>query len=184
MISRARAGSVSAQQHVARAKVREPGVLLFGQFGDRDRGEYLFGLLALAEPRQRVRPGEKRFRSGGGAGRRVGQPIREGKICQADRALGSPQEQVRIGLEVGVKTQRGAPHHHPQFVTVVAGGEFCGDESTQPAQPRGRRAFPTHLAVQRVRHPDVDAGAGVLESDQATGVGLFHRVWIRDPPQC
>ena len=148
---------------------------------DRNVGEHLFGFLASAEPRQRMRAYELGFRSGAGAHRRFGEPVGKGQICQPDGALGGSDEQVGIGREVGVEAQCGAADHDSDVVAVAAGGQFGGDQSAQPPQPGGRRALPAHLAVERMRHPDFDAAVDVVEGDQATGVGFLDGVGIGDP---
>ena len=127
-----------------------------------------------------MRAQEVGFRSGAGAHCRFRESIGEGQIRQPDSAVGGSDEQVGIGCEVGVEAQCGAADHDSDVVAVVGGGQFGGDQSAQPPQPGGCGAFPAHLAVERVRHTDFDAGVEVVEGDQATGVGFLDGVWIGD----
>ena len=115
------------------------------------------------------------LRSAAGADGRIGQTIGERKIRKPNSALGGADEQIGIRLEVGVQTQRGAPHHDSHVVAVIGCGEFSGDESPQPPQPGGCRALPAHLAVERMRHPHLHAAVDAVERDQATRVGLLDR---------
>ena len=158
MSSFARAGSASAQSMLlARRYVNlawSPSV----NWVSGNLGEHRFGFLASAEPRQCMRAQELGFRSGAGAHCRFREPVGEGQIREPDSAVGGFDEQVGIGREVGVEAQCGAADHDSDVVAVVGSGQFGGDQSAQPPQPRGCRAFPAHLAVERVRHTDFDAG--------------------------
>ena len=120
------------------------------------------------------------FRSGSGAHGRFRESIGEGQIRQPDSAVGGLDEQVGIGREVGVEAQCGAAHDDSDVVAVIRCGQFGGDQSAQPPQPGGCRAFPAHLAVERMRHPHFDAAAGVVEGDQATGFGFLDGGGIGD----
>ena len=97
------------------------------------------------------------FWSGAGAHGRFREPVGEGQIREPDSAVGGFDEQVDIGREVGVDAQCGAADDDLDVVAVVASGQFGGDQSAEPTQPGGCRAFPAHLAVERVRHTDFDA---------------------------
>ena len=127
-----------------------------------------------------MRADEVGFRSGAGVHCRLRKSIGEGQIGEPDSAVCGFEEQVGIGCEVGVEAQCGAADHDSDVVAVIGGGQFGGDQSAQPPQPGGRRAFPADLAVERVRHTHFDAGVEVVEGDQATGVGFLDGVWIGD----
>ena len=127
-----------------------------------------------------MRADELGFRSGAGAHCRFRESIGEGQIGEPNSAVCGFEEQVGIGCEVGIEAQCGAADHDPDVVAVIRSAQFGGDQSAQPPQPGGRRAFPADLAVERVRHTHFDAAVEVVEGDQATGVGFLDGVWIGD----
>ena len=96
-------------------------------------GQHRVGLFATAQPRKCVRTNKIRLRSRSGADCRFCKSIGQGQIRQPDGAVGCPDEQVGVGCEVGVETQRGAAHHDLDVVAVIGCGEFGGDQSAQPS---------------------------------------------------
>ena len=73
------------------------------------------------------------FRSGSGLDCRFRQSIRQGQVRQPDCAVRCPDEQIGVGCEVGVETQRRAAHDDSDVVAVTGCGEFGGDQSAQPS---------------------------------------------------
>ncbi len=145
---------------------REPGMVGAGEAGRRNLGEHCVGLLATAEPRQIAAANDVRLGSAACTYRRFRQSIGERQIGQPHRAVGGPDEQVRVRFEIRVQTQRRAPHDGSHVVSVIAVGEFGGDSSAQSAQPDGRRAFAAYLAVKRMRHPCFDPAVDAVELDE------------------
>ena len=124
------------------------------------------------------------FRSRSGVDCRFRESIGEGQVRQPDGAVRCPDEQVGVGCQVGVETQtsRGARR------LVCRRGHWTAASSvaTSPRSRRSRavrRAPAAYLPVQRMRHPHLDAAAGGLERDEATGFGLLDRGCIGDPRQ-
>ena len=72
---------------------------------------------------------------GVGADRRFREPIGQSQISQPDGATCCLEEQLGVGRQVGIKTQRGAAHHAAHVVAVGGRGQFGGNLSAQPTQP-------------------------------------------------
>ncbi len=161
-------------EHVAGPQEGQPGAVPVGQFPFIDVGQHRFGLLATSQPRQRMRGNETRFRAGTGSDGRLRKTIGEGQICQPDRALSSPGEQIGVWREVRLDRQGRATHHRRDVIRVLGSGEFGSDQSAQPSQPSSRRPAAADLAVQRMRQPHLDTTHGGLQHDQAARLGLFH----------
>ena len=100
-----------------------------------------------------MRANKIRFRPTSGPGCRIRESISKGQVRQPDGTAGRPDEQGRVGREVGVDTQRGAADEDLNVVAVTGCGKLGGDESPQASQPGRRRAPAPHLAIEGVRHP-------------------------------
>ena len=118
MSSLARCRVPERPQHVAGPQERESGAVAVGQLVGADLREHRLGLFAASQPRQCVRPNEVRFRPRSGVDRRFRQSIREGQVRQPDGTVRCPDEQVGVGREVGVETQRRAAHDDSYVVVV------------------------------------------------------------------
>ena len=146
-------------------------------------GEHRVCLFAAAKPRKSMRANKIWFHTRSDVDGRFRESIGQGQIRQPDGAVSCPDEQVRVGCDVGVETQRCPPHYDLDVVTLIGPGEFGGDQPAQAPQLRGWRAAAAHLAVERMRHPHLHTSNAGLERDQTAGVGLLDRGRIGDPPQ-
>jgi hypothetical protein len=71
-------------QHVAGPQESEPGVVLLTHLTGVDFGEYRFGLLTTAQPRECMRSDETRFGFGTGADGRVGESVGQRQVGEPD----------------------------------------------------------------------------------------------------
>ena len=133
-------GVTERPEQVARAKERESRAVAVGQLAGVNLGEHRVCLFATAKPRKSMRANDVRFQSRFDVAGRLRESIGQGQIRQPDGAVGCPDEQVRVGCQVGVETQRGPPHDDLDVVTLIGPGEFGGDQPAQPPQLRGWRA--------------------------------------------
>ncbi len=111
-------------KHIARPEEGEPGPLAIGQLARANTGEHGLRLLPVPEPGQRVRPDEARLGSSACLHRRFCEPVRQREVGQPYRAVRRAGEQVGVGCEVGVETQRRAAHDDSNVVTVIGRREF------------------------------------------------------------
>ena len=65
-----------------------------------------------------MRTRELSLRYSARADRRFRESVRERKIGEPDRALGSLCQKLGVGGEVSFETQRGAPNHHSHVVVI------------------------------------------------------------------
>ena len=130
-----------------------------------------------------MRAQKNRLRSAACALRGLRQPVRQGQIAKAYRTPRRALEQIRVRLEVGIQAQRAAPNHYSHVVAVVARCKFTGQVAPQPPQPRLRRSPTPHLAVKRVRDPDLDAPVDLGDANQAADIRLLDGGRGRDPVQ-
>ena len=71
----------------------------------RDARKYRIGFFAAAKPREGMGANEIRLDSPSGSDRSISESIGERKIGKPHRALGGPDEQIRIRRQVRVDTQ-------------------------------------------------------------------------------
>ena len=116
-------------QHIAGTQERESGAVAISQLAGADIREHSLRLLAPPRPRQCVRPNKVGFRSRSGMYCRLCESLREVQVAQPDRAVRRPQEQIGVGCEVAVETQRSAAHDDADFVAVAGCCELSGDKS-------------------------------------------------------
>ena len=148
-----------------------------------DPGEYRVGLFTASQPRQRMRADEVRFRPGSGSDRRFRESVGESQICQPDRAVRRPHQEVDVGREIGVEAQCGAADDDSDVVAVIRCGQFADDQSAQPPQLGRCRTPAAYLTVERMRHADLYTAVDGFKCDEAADVGLLDRSRISDPPQ-
>ena len=78
-----------------------------------------------------MRPDEARLGTAPGFDGRLRKAIGQSQVGQPHRAVGRPHEQVGVGCQVGVDTQRCAANDDSNVVAVVGRREFSCDQSTQ-----------------------------------------------------
>ncbi|MGE5693865.1 MAG: hypothetical protein ACM4D3_01100 [Candidatus Sericytochromatia bacterium] len=150
---------------------------------DGNFGEHRVGFFTAAEPRKRMGANKNRSWTGSRTHCRFREPFGERQIPEPDRTVRGPDEEVRVGFEVGVQTQHRAAHHSLYVVAAIGFCEFAGNETAQPSQSSGCRAPAANLAVERMRDAHLDTAADGLERDEATIVRLFDGRRICDSPQ-